>query len=106
MANAQATTLVFKDQMGNYILVAEETWQRGRVPVENSAEVDRLLAESDDVAGHSPFLIGVFVGTILGGGAAIGAVVHGLHVQEATDAVKNAISVAGQPIHVPGGSGR
>ena len=51
MTNAQTTTLVFKNDAGSYFLLPQETLEQGRVPDEQQAAVERLIAEADDVAG-------------------------------------------------------
>jgi hypothetical protein len=46
--------LVLKNGAGDYFLVPQEVLERGRVPAEHKADVERLMAEAstDDVAGH------------------------------------------------------
>ena len=76
MTNEQTTALVLKDGMGNYFLVPQETLERGRVPEEHKAEVERLISEQhDDVRGHSPalglggaiaFMTGILIGIKVG----------------------------------------
>ena len=46
MTTEQSTTLVFKDEAGDYLLVPRETLERGRVPDEHTADVERLIAEA------------------------------------------------------------
>ncbi|MGH2588147.1 MAG: hypothetical protein ACRDJE_24780 [Dehalococcoidia bacterium] len=53
MADAESSTLVFKDQAGEYYLLPQETLERGRVPAERKAEVEHLVAESHDVSGYN-----------------------------------------------------
>lgn len=51
---------MIKDGEGNYFLVPCDTLERGRVPAEQTTEIERLIAESanaqpgvqDDVQGH------------------------------------------------------
>lgn len=78
MVDEQAATLVFRDQAGEYYLLSQATLEQGRVPAEQKAEIERIVGEvaSDDVAGHNPFLVGVFVGAILGGGTAVSTIVY------------------------------
>lgn len=71
-------SLVFRDGEGDYFLVPREALEQGRVRDEDKAEVERLLAESDDVHGHSPFFLGMLIGTALGSGAAIATVAANL----------------------------
>jgi hypothetical protein len=47
MSDEQIDALVFKDQAGEYFIVARETLERGRVPAEGRAEVERLIAEAE-----------------------------------------------------------
>jgi hypothetical protein len=54
MTNEQTNMLVLKDQTGTYFLVPPETLEQGRVPAEQTAEVERLIAEQHDVQGHTP----------------------------------------------------
>jgi len=48
MINAETSTLVFKDGAGEYYLLPQEALERGRVPEEHKAEVERLLATATD----------------------------------------------------------
>lgn len=59
MTNEQTSTLVFKDQAGEYYLLPQATLEQGRVPEERKAEVERLVAEAegDDVSGHLLFAV-------------------------------------------------
>ena len=73
MTEAQTSTdepsvaLVLKDAAGSYYLVPQQTLERGRVPEEQRAEVERLLAEAaergcgrgDEVHGYNLIVIGV-----------------------------------------------
>jgi hypothetical protein len=61
MTNTQIGGLVLKDAAGSYFLVSQEALERGRVPVEQKDEVERLVAEAaeDDVSGHA-IMIGGF----------------------------------------------
>jgi hypothetical protein len=67
MTNAEPATLVFKDQAGEYYLLPQGTLERGRVPAEHKAEVERLLREADDVQGHAIPLF--WAGFMVGNGA-------------------------------------
>ncbi|MGH2598397.1 MAG: hypothetical protein ACRDJ9_03315 [Dehalococcoidia bacterium] len=69
MTNEQTSTLVFKDQAGEYYLLPQATLERGRVPAEHKAEVERVLAEveGDDVQGHALPAAIWFAGVILEG---------------------------------------
>ncbi len=70
MTEEQTGVLVLKDTAGSYFLIARETLERGRVPTEHKAEVERLVAEAaqsgaggDDVGGYLlAFVIGVGIG--------------------------------------------
>lgn len=74
MTESQTSTLVFKDQAGDYFLVPRATVEQGRVPDERKAEVERLIAETgggvsdndDDVRGHGGPLIGLIILAELG----------------------------------------
>jgi hypothetical protein len=79
MTNVQTSTLVFKDEAGEYYLLPQAALERGRVPAAHRAEIERLAAESGDVSGHHPFLIGMFVGVLLGGGTAVGTLAYHLN---------------------------
>jgi len=48
MTNAETHVLIFKDQTGDYYLLPQETLERGRVPADHRAEVERLVAEAED----------------------------------------------------------
>lgn len=84
-ADAQSSTLVFKDQAGDYFFLPQEALERGRVPEEHRAEVERLVAERDDVSGHVAPIVIFFAGALLGGGVSIGTMAYLLH-----DGVPNA----------------
>ena len=51
MTSELATTLVLNDPAGSYFLVPQATLERCRVPEQRSADVERLIAETDDVSG-------------------------------------------------------
>jgi hypothetical protein len=51
MANIEHVELVVKDAEGNYFLVPHETLERGRVPEEQRAEIERLIGDAD-TTGH------------------------------------------------------
>ncbi|MGH2587103.1 MAG: hypothetical protein ACRDJE_19495 [Dehalococcoidia bacterium] len=51
MTNAQTGTLVLKDTAGNYFLVSQAAVEQGRVPEEQKAEVEQILAGAD-VSGY------------------------------------------------------
>ncbi len=51
--DVKTIVLVLQDGAGNYFLLPLEVLERGRVPEEQNAEVERLLAEADaDVSGY------------------------------------------------------
>jgi hypothetical protein len=54
MTDAQSGTLVLQDNAGEYYLLPQAMLERGRVPAEHRADVERLVSEreGDDVAGH------------------------------------------------------
>lgn len=52
MADTPIDTLVLKDGEGSYYLVPLEVLERGRVPAEQRAEVERLISEQEDVQGY------------------------------------------------------
>jgi len=51
MANAETSTLVLRDQAGEYFLVPQARLEQGRVPAEHTAEIERLIAASGAVGG-------------------------------------------------------
>jgi hypothetical protein len=61
MTDAQTGVLVLQDNAGEYYLLPQATLERGRVPAERRAEVERLVSETegDDVAGHMIGAVGV-----------------------------------------------
>lgn len=63
MTNPETGTVVFTDQAGGYFVLPWETLEQGRVPAEQTAEVERLIAEQDDTKGHFWQLI--FLGSAL-----------------------------------------
>ena len=77
MTNAETCTLVLRDQAGKYYLLPQETLERGRVPDEHKAGVERLMVEAaagdgadrGDVQGHilPAILAGAFVVGFVGG---------------------------------------
>lgn len=68
MTNEQAGTLVLKEQAGDYFLVPQEVLEQGRVPQEQKAELERLIAEQHDVQGHA-VPVGIVVAELIGIGA-------------------------------------
>ena len=62
MTTEQTGMFVLKSAADEYFLLPEETLERGRVPEEHKAEVERLLSETDedDIAGHMVGGVGVF----------------------------------------------
>ncbi|MGH2584151.1 MAG: hypothetical protein ACRDJE_04495 [Dehalococcoidia bacterium] len=77
MTSEQTNVLVFKDQAEDYFLLPQETLERGRVPEEHKAEVDRLLAEADaDVSGYMVAITYTLLRAINCGAIAIGNAVE------------------------------
>ena len=72
MTTDQTTTLVLKDQAGDYYLVPQELLERGRVPQEQTAEVERLIAEQPDVQGYGGPLVFLTVCVAIADAAMIG----------------------------------
>jgi hypothetical protein len=54
MTSAETHVLIFKDQAGEYYLLPPEALERGRVPAEVKAELERRISGSDDVVGYTP----------------------------------------------------
>jgi hypothetical protein len=53
MTETPSRTLVFKDRAGSYFLVPIEVVERGRVPADQQAELERQMAETvEDVQGY------------------------------------------------------
>ena len=57
MTDAQTSTLVFKNEAGDYFLLPQETLERGRVPEEHKAEIEQLITaqggiDGEDVQGY------------------------------------------------------
>lgn len=52
MPNTPVDTLVLKDGEGTYFLVTMDALERGRVPVEQRADVERAIDEQGDVQGY------------------------------------------------------
>jgi len=82
MTNAQASTLVLKDEAGSYYLVSQETLEQGRVPAERAAELEGLLAAATqgsageaDAHGYALPLAFAFAGVLMGGMAG-GIAIH------------------------------
>ncbi|MGH2598396.1 MAG: hypothetical protein ACRDJ9_03310 [Dehalococcoidia bacterium] len=80
MTDTETRTLVLKNEAGDYFLLRQEVLERGRVPEEHKAEVERLVAEAqgDDVSGHAGFLAGVFTGVLGMGLLMVGVVADGM----------------------------
>lgn len=82
MTKEKQEMLVLKSGAGEYYVLPEELLERGRVPAEYTAEVERVFAKanSDDVAGHLNFTKIEFkylpIGTLVGASTAIGATFH------------------------------
>ena len=83
MTTTPKDMLLLKDEAGDYYVLPQELLKRGRVPAEQTAEAERAFAaaEADDVAGHLSLNFPKikfeyrFVGTLVGGSPAIGAMV-------------------------------
>ena len=79
MTTPQTDMLLLKSEAGDFYVLPHELLERGGVPVEHTAEAERLFAAAtaDDVAGHLNFTKieadRGFVGTTIGGGRAKGA---------------------------------
>jgi len=57
MTTTQDSMLVFKDRAGDYFAIPRETVERGRIPAEHAAEIERVLAGAtadapDDAEGY------------------------------------------------------
>jgi hypothetical protein len=61
-------SLVVTDRQGNYYLIPTESFERGRVPEERRAEIERAMQEHE-VIGYNPLLIGAAVGAVVTAGA-------------------------------------
>ncbi|MGH2584153.1 MAG: hypothetical protein ACRDJE_04505 [Dehalococcoidia bacterium] len=72
MTNAETRTLVFKNEAGDYFLLPQEMLEQGRVPAEQTAEVERFIAEQadEDVQGQSLWGSFVLVASAVGNTAA------------------------------------
>ncbi len=79
MTNTETSTLVFKDQTGAYFVLPQEALERGRVPAERTAEIERLVAAQPDVQGHNivRFLGLVLVGELIAVGIGFDDFGHG-----------------------------
>ena len=83
MTTTPKDMLLLKDEAGDYYVLPQELLERGRVPAEQTAEAERAFAaaEAVDVAGHLSLNFAKikfeyrFVGTLVGGSSAIGAMV-------------------------------
>lgn len=95
MTTDHSNMLVLKDPSGSYFIIPQETLERGRVPAEHTAEVEGHFAAATaaDVSGHA-FMLGLFLGTILGGGSAIGALAYNLNNQSLADVIQDGVNFA------------
>jgi hypothetical protein len=86
MTNEQTTTLVLKDAEGHYVLVPQATLEQCRVPEEQSAALEQLLAEMD-VSGYSARALYEVVTTVVWaaefGATTIGKVLAGVAFEAA-----------------------
>ena len=84
MTTASKDLLVLKSEAGEYFVLPQELLERGRVPAEHTADAERAFAsaQAEDVEGHLNFpkieFEYRFVGTLVGGGTAIGAMFYNL----------------------------
>jgi hypothetical protein len=94
MTTTRDTTLVFKDQAGDYFLLPQEALERGRVPAEHKAEVERQLADAnaDDVSGHLVFLMGMVAGALITGAAASGMVAYQMNNRSIYHAIQDGLA--------------
>jgi hypothetical protein len=65
MTSTPTSTLVFKDATGNHLLVPREALEQGRVPEVHKSEIERLIADKDDVSGFVGIAGEVLVGWTL-----------------------------------------
>ena len=75
-------SLVFADHEQNYYAIPVEVFERGRVPAERKAEVERLMSEHE-VTGYNPGLVvaaAAATGAVAGAGSAVGAFAIGVAV--------------------------
>ncbi|MGH2603994.1 MAG: hypothetical protein ACRDJ9_31995 [Dehalococcoidia bacterium] len=106
MTNAQTTVLVLKDQAGTYFVLPPEALERWRLPEEHTAEIERLIAEQEDVQGHLiPLIIGL---TVAGAaGAWIGATAMNALLDDAATVGRAPtldVPLPTEPIRGPGGA--
>lgn len=101
MTNEQTSTLVFKDQAGEYYLLPLETLERGRVPADHKAELEQVIAAAhqggagdDDVQGYLLPIV-VAVGGFMAG---YGSVRFGYDV---TKAITSPAPLPSQPVTIP-----
>ncbi len=79
MTTTQGNTMVFKDQAGDYYILAQATLEQARVPEERKAEVERLVAETtaaeqDDTQGYFiPAFLVYCAGAAIGSAILIGS---------------------------------
>ena len=73
MTDAQAGTLVLRNEAGDYFLVSQEMVEHGRVPDAHKAALEQLLAEADgDVSGYIVGTVYGVIGVLNAGATAIG----------------------------------
>ena len=80
MTNAPTSTLVFKNEAGDYFLLPQEILEQGRVPEEHKAEIEQAIAaaQADDVSGYrNRTELQRFLVTLTGGGfAGLGTLIY------------------------------
>jgi predicted methyltransferase len=55
-SESKSPVLVLENEAGDYFVVPHAVVERGRVAEERKAELERLIAEPDDVTGHTYLL--------------------------------------------------
>ena len=112
MTTSASNTLVFQDQAGDYFLVPQGVLERGRVPEEHTAELERLIAtaaecEADgaDARGYAGFFAGVAAVIVFRAGFDFGyALGNYLNSQVGSVAPNFDLSGgSGEPLPAPGG---
>jgi len=112
----QDSLLVVKNQAGDYFLLPGETLERGRVPAEHTAEIERLMtaaaqdgasgADSQGYAAAAGFGAGVAVAIVVRAGFDLGYGLMSWYLNSQVESVAPNIDLSGgsgEPLPAPGG---
>lgn len=76
MTNEQSIAMVVKNQAGDYFIIPQELLQGIRVPEEQKAQIEQLIAEQQDAQGYIWHALLTPLAVIITGGVLIGREIY------------------------------